>query len=252
MASAAAIATLVAIAGQDRVVVGVGSGFTGRITLGQRPNTWSWVSDYLSTLQALLRGEETQWEGATIKMMHYEGWAPARPIDVPFLVAVQGPKGIAAARAFGKGVITVGDSVPGFAWNATIFSGTVLDDGEDMSSERVLRAAGPMASLAMHMALEFYDPATLPNGEAWAEAYAKVPLELRHLAVHDGHATLVNDIDRPFLTPEVMAKYGKAMDRGAWKDHLAEFEARGVTEVIFQPVDNVPRELDAFMNMAAS
>jgi 5,10-methylenetetrahydromethanopterin reductase len=46
--------------------------------------------------------------------------------------------------------------------------------------------------------------------------------------------------------------YGNTMDRHAWKDKPAEYEACGVTELIYQPCDNVPRELEAFMNMAMS
>jgi 5,10-methylenetetrahydromethanopterin reductase len=252
MVTATAIATLASIAGRERVIVAVGSGFTGRVSLGQRPLTWGFVTEYLNTLLALLRGEEAQWEGATIKMMHYPDWAPARPIDIPLLIAVQGPKGVAAARDLAKGVITVGDSVPGFDWNASIMSGTVMDDDETLASSRVLEAAGPMASLAMHMALEFYEPSTLPNGVAWSEAYQAVPEHKRHLAVHDGHASLVNEIDRPFLTPEVLGEYGNAMDRGAWRAKLDEYEAKGVTELIFQPVHDIPRELEAFMSMATA
>src|SRR6185369_11417723 len=37
MTNAAAIATLASIAGRERVVVAVGAGFTGRLTMGQRP-----------------------------------------------------------------------------------------------------------------------------------------------------------------------------------------------------------------------
>src|ERR1700752_5077109 len=37
MVNAAAIATLVSIAGADRVTIAIGSGFTGRLTMGQRP-----------------------------------------------------------------------------------------------------------------------------------------------------------------------------------------------------------------------
>ncbi|WP_336951724.1 LLM class flavin-dependent oxidoreductase [Sphingobium aromaticivastans] len=252
MVTATAIATLASIAGQERVIVAVGAGFTGRITMGQRPLTWAYVSEYLEVLQGLLRGEETLWEGAIMKMMHYDEWAPPRPIDIPFLIAVQGPKGVAAAKKYGKGVITVTNSEPEFEWNATIMSGTVLDEGEPLSSDHALRAGGPMAAVAMHMLLEFEDPETLPNGKAWKAAYEAIPAERRHMAVHDGHAALVNEIDRPFLTPEVLGMYGNTMDRAAWKDKLAEYEARGVTELIFQPVDDVPRELDAFMNMAKS
>ena len=55
MVSAAAIATLVGIAGPERVAVGVGSGFTGRLTMGQRPLRWSHVSAYARVLRALQR-----------------------------------------------------------------------------------------------------------------------------------------------------------------------------------------------------
>src|SRR5689334_24068583 len=41
MTTAAAIATLVALAGAGRVAIGVGSGFTGRFTLGKRPMKWT-------------------------------------------------------------------------------------------------------------------------------------------------------------------------------------------------------------------
>lgn len=252
MVTATAISTLASIAGPERVIVAVGAGFTGRITMGQRPLSWAFISEYLEALQGLLRGEEVTWEGALMKMMHYDEWALPRPINIPFLMAVQGPKGIAAAKKYANGVITVANSEPEFEWNATIMSGTVLDDGEPLSSDHALRAGGPMAAVAMHMLLEFEDPTTLPNGVAWKSAYEAIPEERRHMAIHDGHAALVNEVDRPFLTPEVLGLYGNTMDRGAWKEKLAEYEERGVTELIFQPVDDVPRELDAFMNMAQS
>ncbi|QDC37767.1 LLM class flavin-dependent oxidoreductase [Sphingobium fuliginis] len=252
MVTANAIATLSSIAGQDRVIVAVGAGFTGRITMGQRPMKWQMVEEYLQALQALLRGEEVMWEGALMKMMHHDAWAPPRPIKIPFLVAAEGPKGIAAAKKYADGVIKVDGVLDDFDWNATIMSGTVLDDGEPLTTDHALRAGGPMAAVAMHMLLEFQDPTTLPNGVAWKAAYDAIPAERRHMAIHDGHAAIVNEVDRNFLTPEVLGLYGNAMDRVGWKEKLAEYEERGVTELIFQPVDDVPRELDAFMNMVMS
>src|ERR1700732_3016504 len=47
MVTAAAIAALAAIAGPGRVAVGIGSGFTGRLTMGRRPMKWSDVWKYL-------------------------------------------------------------------------------------------------------------------------------------------------------------------------------------------------------------
>ena len=47
MTTAAAIATLVDIAGAERVHVGVGSGFTGRFALGQKPLRWADVQAWV-------------------------------------------------------------------------------------------------------------------------------------------------------------------------------------------------------------
>ena len=104
MVNAAAIATLVSIAGPGRVAVGIGSGFTGRLTMGRRPMKWSDVGQYVRVLRALLRGEEAEWEGGAIRMLHPEGYGASRPIDVPFVIGAAGPKGIAVAHELGDGV----------------------------------------------------------------------------------------------------------------------------------------------------
>src|SRR5579863_1659216 len=74
MVNAAAIATLVDIAGAERVAVALGSGFTGRLTMGQRPMKWSAVREYVKVLRALLRGEDAEWEGGMMRMMHPTGY----------------------------------------------------------------------------------------------------------------------------------------------------------------------------------
>ena len=52
MTNAAAIATLAARA-PGRVAVAIGSGFTGRYTLGKRPLKWAYVEEYVSALRGL-------------------------------------------------------------------------------------------------------------------------------------------------------------------------------------------------------
>jgi len=64
MVNAAGIASLVSVAGSGRIAVGIGSGFTGRLTMGRRPMKWSDVAQYVRVLRALLHGEEAEWEGA--------------------------------------------------------------------------------------------------------------------------------------------------------------------------------------------
>lgn len=247
MVTATAIANLVALAGADRVSIAVGSGFTGRLTLGQRPSKWSDVADYIAVVKALLRGEIAPWQGTKITMMHYPGFAAARPVDVPFIVAAAGPKGIAVAREYGDGVFTAPAPIAGFDWCVNLTLGTVLDDGEDPGSERAIAAAGHVVSRRIHHAIEFGRLDTVPGGQQWARAYTDVPAETRHISLHDGHLWAVNDRDRPFVTGELLAASGAALDAAAWRDRLAQLEAAGATEIAYQPAGpDIGRELEAF------
>lgn len=247
MTNAAAIATLVSLAGAERTWVAIGSGFTGRLTLGQRPLSWTYVERYVRTLQALLRGEQTEWDGAPIRMLQPAGFGVPRPVDVRFLIGAAGPKGLKVARELGDGVMgTV--PVAGFAHSALLTMGTVLDDGESPGSARAMAAAGHGAAVGLHWAMEFAGLDTLPNGAAWAAAYDDVPARERHLALHEGHLIEVNDRDRPFVTGELLAKRGLALDGAAWRERLAGFAASGVTEVAYQPAGpDIPGELERFI-----
>jgi 5,10-methylenetetrahydromethanopterin reductase len=247
MVTATAIAGLVAQAGRNRVSVGVGTGFTGRITLGQRPGKWSDVADYITTVKGLLHGDIVEWEGAKMTMMHYPGFAAARPVEVPFLVGAMGPKGIAVARECGDGAFSAAMPLAGFDWCVHLTPGTVLDEGEDPGSERAIAAAGHVVSRRIHHAIEFDRLDTVPGGQEWAAAYADVPAATRHIALHDGHLWAVNDRDRPFVTGELLAASGAAMSAAAWRDKLAQLEAGGATEIAYQPAGpDIARELETF------
>jgi len=252
MTNAAAIATLVDLAGAERVAITIGSGFTGRLTLGQRPLTWAYVREYVTAVRTLLRGERAEWEGKLIEMMHPPGFGAPRPIEVPFLIAAAGPKGIAAAHDLGEGIFSTVPVGGDFAWNPILVMGTVLDEGESPGSQRAIEAAGHAASVGLHFAMEFGLTNALPGGEQWAAEYESIAQSERHLALHDQHLIAVNDRDRPYVTGEVLSAQGLALDAGAWRERLAEIEAGGATEVAFQPAGgDIPRELEAFAGLLA-
>ena len=146
MVNAAAIAELEGQA-PGRVVVAIGSGFTGRMALGQRPMPWRKVADYVRCLRALLAGDTAEWDGAKISMLHLPGFGAPRPIEVPILIGAEGPKGLAVAAELGDGVFSAAvpqpDAVKVTDWRALLCFGTVLDDGEDLTSPRAIDAAGP-------------------------------------------------------------------------------------------------------------
>jgi 5,10-methylenetetrahydromethanopterin reductase len=238
MVNAAAIAMLAELAGPSRVAVAVGSGFTGR---------------YVRTLQGLLAGETVDWEGARIKMLHPAGFGEARPLRVPFLLGAAGPKGVATAREVGDGVfLSAPHPVPDIPWQAILTFGTVLDHDEDPAGERVVAAAGHSVAVGLHFRLEHGGAVDeLPGGMAWLEAYADVPADERHLAVHDLHLIAVNERDRPFVTGELVRELGAAFTAEELQARLRRLEAAGATEIVYQPAGpDVPRELEAFLAAA--
>lgn len=253
MVTAAAIATLVDAAGEKRVHVGVGTGFTGRFTMGKKPNKWAFVQHYVETVQALLRGEITEWEDAKMQMIHPDGYAPRRPINVPFVLGAAGPKGFAAAQAVGAGVFVAGaDPQPGHSTQVILKFGTVLEDGESIDSERVMEAAGHGVSVYYH----FYDEnglgvENLPGGDKWKAAYADLPDDIKHLYIHDKHLIALNDRDKPIITGELIQAMGGAWSPAQLREQLAALEEAGATEVAYQPAgSNIPRELETFIDAA--
>jgi 5,10-methylenetetrahydromethanopterin reductase len=257
--NAAAIATLADLA-PGRVAVAIGSGFTGRMVLGQRPMKWSHVADYVSVLRALLRGDDAEWEDRTLRMLQPDGFGAPRPVDVPILIGADGPKGLAVAAELGDGVFSAAIPQPDAAtfapWRALLVFGTVLDDGEDPASPRVVAAAGPALAVVFH---GFYERAGaeavdgLPGGAQWRKAIEAEPENTRHLAIHEGHLVEPNDRDRiafaeaaPLITSLTMTAPADELQA-----RLASMAEAGVTEIAYQPAGpDIPRELAAFAAMA--
>jgi 5,10-methylenetetrahydromethanopterin reductase len=255
LVTAAAIATLVQLA-PGRVNVGIGSGFTGRLAMGQRPNPWAFVARYIRQLRALLAGEVVEVDGAATQMLHGSGQAPPRPIRVPFVVGTGGPKGEAVARELGDGIFTV-VPVPGFRWAALLAFGTVLDPGESADSERAMLAAGAGAAVVYHRAFDLPGAPgrpgmpQLPGGDRWRAAIEAVPQRERHLLTHRGHLTYPNEVDRAVLTGDFITRFTLTGEAPAVRARLDALAARGVTEIAYQPAGpDIRRELTAFARMA--
>src|ERR1051325_4423138 len=160
MVNAAATATLCALA-PGRVAVSFGTGFTGRRAMGYPALPWAFMGSYIRTYRALLRGEVVEWEGARMQMLHPDGHAPARPVEVPVLIAALGPKGNKAAHELGDGLfatLAMPEFMSDYAWTAYLAWCTVLDEGEPDDSERARVAGGPGWALSLHGAYEFGGP----------------------------------------------------------------------------------------------
>jgi 5,10-methylenetetrahydromethanopterin reductase len=258
MVTASAIAHLVSLVGEDRVVVGIGTGFTGRRAMGQKPLRWADMPAAVGTVRALLRGEIVQVDGRAVQMLHGSGHAPNRPIEVRWVLGVNGPKGIATAEQLGCGVFTSRprhDASYANIPTATLLGfGTVIRPDETIESDRAFEAAGAPAAVAYHAFLEQQDSRldSLPNSELFIELANAVPEAIRHLELHRGHLTRMNDIDRQVLTPAAAAMLSPLTGTAEQlRNRIGELQAAGITEIAFQPVGDIESELESMADAVA-
>jgi 5,10-methylenetetrahydromethanopterin reductase len=252
LTQASAIATLEGMA-PGRVVVAIGTGFTGRMALGQRAMPWADTRTYIAQVRGLLEGEGMVIDGAVVKMIAPDGYLPQRPLSVPIIVAANGPKGFAVAKELGDGVMMIFGGNPEFEWCSLLTFGTVLDPGEPPDSERAYAAAGPAVTVVYHGMYE-NDPAIvdgLPGGPEWRAELERVPEHLRHLALHEEHIVSVTERDRPLLSGEGMTSFTWTGEAAAMKARLDATADGGTTEILYAPMGpDVPRELRTFMEMS--
>jgi 5,10-methylenetetrahydromethanopterin reductase len=259
MVNASATASLAALA-PGRVAVAFGTGFAGARALGAAPTSWPYLRDYVIAFRGLLNGDTVDWRDTRIRMMHPPGHAPARPIDVPILVAALGPKGLAVATELADGLFTaLGETrfASRFDWAALALQGTVLADGEALDSARVRAAAGSGNAVAYHAAYEFGgDLTSRPGGDVWLNTINQTTAEERHLAVHDQHLIGLNRADIAAWAAGSWKAIPQTTLTGTAQDighRIRDYAAQGITEIIYQPTGpDIPGELEAFVAAARS
>lgn len=195
-----------------------------------------------------------------MRMLHPDGHAPARAVEVPVLVAALGPKGAKVARELGDGLfatLQLPDFTADHAWAAYLAWGTVLDEGENVDSGHARVAGGPGWALSPHGAYEFGGPdaaRALPGGDEWLRVVGETPEAERHLAVHAGHCVELNPADEAAWNSggsSTLRKVTLSGTREEIRRTLDGYAARGVTEIVFQPCgSDTQRELERFLDAA--
>jgi 5,10-methylenetetrahydromethanopterin reductase len=257
MAMASGIATIARLSG-NRFRACFGTGATARATVGQAPMTLGALFDYVGSLRRLLAGETVVIDGQAARMLHWPGMTARRPVQVPLWLSVMGPRGNERAHEVADGII--GPPHPRLP-SATMMTGTVLDEGENPRSTRVLKAIGPWGVTPWHMAYHYGGAAAvdaLPGGSTWrASLEALAPEEERHLFTFEGHVTHLSERDLPLLqhldvegrTSNVLLM--KVGDPATMKQALVRLAGAGHQEVMYNPSGpDVARELTAFARAA--
>lgn len=263
MVTASAIATVEDIA-CGRLVTVFGTGYTARRGMGQLPMRWADLARYISQVRQLLEGRIVEIDGRPCQMLHSEGWGPARPIGNEIWVAPSGPKGLATARdlqtagvlltSTSKDVLSQKlDAVGRPARAAMVVHGTVLRPGEDNTTERVIEAAGPLyATAAFHTTWDRSPEMleSMPGGPQWRDEMLRArPEAERHLAVHEGHLTLLTERDRVGLKAagSAMLDYGWTGYPDSIASRVEDVVTAGVNCLVYAPAGpDIPAELAAF------
>src|SRR5262245_27738527 len=157
-----------------RIALGIGTGFTARLTMGLGPMKLSALREYLRVVRGMLRGETVEWshEGAPHKVRFLNPEAGLIDIGSPIPVHLSAfaPKARAmAARGVGgrmklgtvvpkalyrvgevAGRLQAGGPAPGAVFQARFTLGCVLQAGEAADSPRARAQAGPLAVVLFH------------------------------------------------------------------------------------------------------
>ena len=243
-----------------RTMAAFGNGFSTVAAIGQPPIEWSYMKAYIHAYQELLAGRVVDWEGAPIKLMLTSAQAAALPLRIPLLVASMTREGIGVAQWVGAdGLISISKVFPeqrAYKRAVVAVMGTVLDDQEDPTGERVRLAVGaPWAATTYHLVYTTQGADAvqqMPGGSAWLDVIEKFPQRERHLHVHQGHMVEMNDADLAAWRAGGHVSLPSATLSGA-ADTVAQAVAAmaqaGATEVLYEPSGpDIARELEAFIS----
>lgn len=261
--NAAGIATINALA-PGRTFFGVGAGNTATRVMGQPPQRIKEFGTYLSEVVPLIRGEEAIWH-------HGEEETPIRHImpdkgfvnfedKVPVYVSGFGPKSLALAGQHGDGAvmamphdagvmnlfwqwIEASDEVNRDDFYTTALTTIVLlEDDEEIISERVKSQCGAMAMASVHFAYDQYrnfghqPPSYLHDiWEDYKALLETYPEERRHQRIHAGHNCWVLPEEEKFLTESVLGATCLIGTRHDVIDKLASLHEAGLNQVMILP-----------------
>ena len=242
--TASAIATINKLA-PGRVILAMGTGYTGRNTMGLPQMTVKNLREYTQQVKGLLAGEDVLFrEGDKerwIRLVHADQEEFINIKDpIPVFVAANGPRALGVVGELGDGWVTtlrarsdLGENYTSIKdaaaqagrstakpYTVALSYGCVLRKGESLTSERVMARVGPSIMPGVHAQWEAsYGPGAnlgmQPDTEvacayeAYLQEYAAThgtPSDRLYLDAHRGHMVFLKPGEEQFATTELMAR----------------------------------------------
>lgn len=263
--TANALASLNALA-PGRIDFAVGTGFTGRRTMGLPAISLVRLEDYVRVVQALLAGETVDWseEGGShkIRFLNPELELINLHDPIPLHISAFGPRGRKLTAKLGAawmGPIRNARSANANladmhkAWTeagrrvedlyaSAISGGCVIREGEPADSPRVKAQAGPAAAIALHAYAESDELGLLfpvpPQFQAMFDAYREVyrkyqPADARYLQNHRGHLMFLRPEEQEFLTADLIRGMTFSGTAAELVEQLQAIKAAGYSQFAF-------------------
>lgn len=231
--TANALASLAKLA-PGRIDFGVGTGFTGRATMGLPAIRLADLAEYVRVVRGLLTGGlvECEVEGRrrTLRFLNPEAGLIDLAHPIPLHLSAFGPSGRALTAAIADGwmhfvgrlssglrdaramteACRAAGRAPETLYKTAFTMGCVLGEGEPADSARARAQAGPFAMTFFHAAVEGSLPMRVPASLAAAvDAYrglyeSYTPADGRYLMLHKGHFMWVRPDEERFVTAELL------------------------------------------------
>ena len=279
--TAHSIATINELA-PGRVILGLGTGFTGRNTMGLPPVSLKSIRHYIEQCRTLLKGEEilfqdNEGDGSRerwIRFLHQEHGYINLKDPIPIHFAANGPKALELTGEIADGWITtisgpdtlqknmevvekgaakVGRSARDLP-NVALTTACVLQPGESATSERVINAVGPFAIVALHAlweqsAVTANMPPTMEqlyNGFTDYVAQMQTREDRRYLEVHEGHLIYLKPGEEQYFNEDLIRGMTLTGTGEEIIVRLKALEAAGLKQVAVQVVSNGREMIEEF------
>jgi 5,10-methylenetetrahydromethanopterin reductase len=244
-----------------RIIFGVGTGFTGRNTMGLPAQKLAEMRDYNNVVRAMLRGEmaDLRIEGTTrrVRFLNPENGMLNVTDPVPLHVSAFGPRAMKIAAADADGWVTFMGPIdravqqaaafdeacrqagrdPGSVYRTVFSLGCVLADGEPPDGDRALAQAGPGVAVGWHGLVERMEATGTPIPEPFASVYNTYqPPDARYLSLHRGHLLFVRDDERQFVSGDAIRSGTMTGTAAELRERVRALDAAGYDQLTIQLV----------------
>jgi 5,10-methylenetetrahydromethanopterin reductase len=260
----AAMATLNRIA-PGRLHLGIGTGNTAMRSMGQKPMRIRDYAAYLRVLSALLRGETVDYtyHGVTrpIKMLMHEYKYMNLEPKIPLYVSGFGPRAMRLAGEYGDGLVfaipprgiavpeamqhvqrgaeRVGRRLDHFR-NCALTNIVLLEPGEAVDSERVIRLIGPNVMASFYY---FFDEVHEKDIEPpeflkkywkrYCDLVAETPPKHWHFRTHEYHYTYIHPGEAELIDADLIRATCLVGSADELVEQIRELERQGLQELMF-------------------